>query len=113
MSKSPDNTATCGACLSSYGHCRPGADGKPIFCRCPKHPDRYLMCTGRACGDFLVRGSPLPGPVTKDWSENREAEQLQEKVVPLFRPGKRKPWKVVLVSTIPAGKHLNSDGEFV
>lgn len=102
---------TCGNCAKAYGYCCPGYDGSPIACRCPGHPERYLMCSEIACLQFEKRLGVIPSKVTEKWSENKEAHLVKEKVVPLFRPGEKEPWKVVPVSQIPPGGLLCSDFE--
>ena len=62
-----------------------------------------MMCSARACRSFVMRETPPPGTVTERWSENRERDRVQEKVVPLFRKGGNRPWRLVPVSGIPPG----------
>ena len=101
----------CGDCASAYGYCCPGYDGSPIACRCPSHPERFLACSEVACGNFRERPGGRPSKVTERWSENRESHLVSRKVVPLFRDGERKPWKVVFSDEIPCGG-ISWDGTF-
>ena len=97
----PVPVMTCGLCAHAYGYCCPGHDGSPIACRCPDRPESYRMVSERACRAFSMRESPPPETVTERWSENRERDRIREKVVPLFRKGEKRPWKLVRVSEIP------------
>lgn len=101
----------CGDCASAYGYCCPAYDGSPIACRCPSHPERFLACSEVACGNFRERPGGRPSKVTELWSENRESHLVSRKVVPLFRDGERKPWKVVFSDEIPCGG-ISWDGTF-
>lgn len=92
---------TCGQCGSAYGYCCPAFDGRPICCRCPEHPEFLMSCSQTACGKFTMRSEPAPTKVTERLSVNLYADRIKEKVVPLFRPGEKEPWKVVPVSEIP------------
>ena len=92
---------TCGECALAYGFCRPGADGTPIFCRCPG--EVYLrMCSDMACDRFERRAEDAPPPEVCDvLSEILHAECVPKRRVPLFRPGEREPWKWVDSDDIP------------
>lgn len=94
-------TYTCGQCAQAYGFCCPGYDGSPIACRCPVRPEFLRMCTEAACGAFAMRESPAPETVTEGWPKDLSEVRSKGKVVPLFRPGESRPWKLVPVSEIP------------
>lgn len=100
--------ATCGNCGSAYGYCLPAYDRSPIGCRCPRRPGVVLLCSEPACGEHTRRTRPVPREVTVFLSEDADAGRLPEKVVPLFRAGEARPWKLVPVSQIPPGG-LGSD----
>lgn len=94
---------TCGNCAKAYGYCCPGYDESPIACRCPAHPERYIMCSEKSCRDFSRRTARIPSKVSEKWSENKEVYLVSKKVVPLFRKGEKVPWKIVSVEDIPIG----------
>lgn len=92
---------TCGQCAKAYGFCCPGYDGSPIACRCPERPEFLRMCSEAACGVFAMRESPAPETVTEGWPKDLSEVRSKGKVVPLFRKGESRPWKLVPVSEIP------------
>lgn len=92
---------THGDCIHAYGFCRPGADGTPIFCRCP-HERFLVMCKDPSCPLFERRPEDAPPPEVFDvLSEILHAEGVPKRRVPLFRPGDREPWKWVDADDIP------------
>lgn len=93
----------CGLCAKAYGYCCPGFDRSPIACRCPLHPERYMMVFEKGCSSFAERTEPVPETVAVLWSENREGHLVGRKVVPFFRKGEKNPWKVVPSDEIPPG----------
>lgn len=102
-------TESCGRCAEAYGYCMPAHDRSPIGCRCPRRPGVVLLCTERACGEYRKRTERIPKEVTVFLSEDVTAKDAPEKVVPLFRRGEARPWKLVPVSEIPPGG-LGSEG---
>lgn len=99
----------CGDCERAYGYCWPVMGGVPYFCRCPLHPFTLLRVNRKACLDFGRRSEPRPVKTDVHLSVSRDEGPEPEKVVPLFREGERRPWKVVPVSEIPLGG-LSWDG---
>lgn len=99
----PASPAVCGDCGKAYGFCRPAWDGRPVFCRCPRFPDRYLLVSSPACGELSPRAEPAPDRVTERDSDNPYAGMIPVKVVPLFRSGDPLPYAVVPVDMIPPG----------
>ena len=93
----------CGDCAKAYGYCMPGADRSPIGCRCPKHPGEVIFCSRRSCGDFELRKEAAPKVVEVFLSEDLFVDRSVEKVVPLFREGELRPWKLVPASKVPPG----------
>lgn len=79
-------------------------------CRCEVHPRFYKSPSDPAYKDYKHGGEGPPETVTEMTSENRFADRVPRKVVPLFRPGEKKPWKLVPSDEIPA-QGINWKGE--
>lgn len=100
---------TCGMCAHAYGWCVAGSDGKPIFCRCSVHGEFLRICTEPACKDFHRRADDPPETTSAGLPADLPGLQTADKVVPLFRPGRKTPWRTVRSGDIPPGGIL-SDG---
>ena len=103
QSEIPSVVFTCGQCAHAYGFCMPAYDGKPIACRCEPHPEYLKMLSQTACKDFEKGTVSIPEKVTVFLSEDRHPEKASRKMVPLFRKGDKRPFKVVPVDEIPPG----------
>ena len=76
----------CGDCALVGSFHIKGHDGKPICCRCRKHPDTLKMVTQPACLDFEKGNGTVPESVQdgKEWM--KFAGDRPGKVVPVFDP---------------------------
>lgn len=92
---------TCGECGSAYGFCCPSYTGVPVLCRCEKDILNMKLCSQNGCGYFSQRSEPAPETVTSRWSENKFSDLITEKVVPIFKDGESRPFKLIKVSEIP------------
>lgn len=108
--RSVSDVRFCGDCQEAYGYCWPVLDGAPYFCRCLYCPHQLIRVSEKGCIHFSERlpGS-RPSSVTEKVSVSRDTVPLSRKVVPLFRLGERRPWKVVDVDSIPPGG-ITSEG---
>ena len=52
--------ACCRECEYSGSFCVKGHDGKPIFCRCSKHPKNLRFASSPSCNEYIKRITPLP-----------------------------------------------------
>ena len=103
QSDTPPSAFTCGQCANAYGFCMPGHNGRPIACRCEVHSEYLKMVSQEACGDFVEGSVSPPEKVSVFLSEDRHPERAVKKVVPLFRKGEKRPFKLVPVDEIPPG----------
>ena len=92
---------TCNDCSHAYDWCCPAHDGTPICLRCEVYPQYLKLCSQPSCGSFDKRNNPAPDKTNVRISENKFADKIPDKVVPLFRPGEKEPWKIVKSKDIP------------